>query len=117
MHVHHMSLRTACAWMLFAVALITAGGCSSSSALGNANQRPYDFEARILHPRCAVLPVGIDSVDVYLEWSREEALFLRNSPQSPFTATMRLKAGTFETEWTDTLTDYAPKWDLSLIHI
>lgn len=111
MHVHHMSLRTSCAWMLFAVALITAGGCSSGSALGNANQRPYDFEARILHPRCAVLPVGIDSVDVYLEWSREEALFLRNSPQSPFTATMRLKAGTFETAWTDTLTDYAPKWD------
>jgi hypothetical protein len=45
--------------MLFAVALITVGGCSSGSALGNANQRPYDFEARILHPRCAVLLLAL----------------------------------------------------------
>ncbi|MAI24207.1 MAG: hypothetical protein CL828_09130 [Crocinitomicaceae bacterium] len=94
--------------------LITAAlyGCGASGTrLGKSNQRPYDFEAQILHPRCAVLPAGIDSVDVYLEWSREEALFLRNSPQSPFTANLQLKSGSIEVSWTDTLVDFAPQWD------
>ena len=87
-------------------------GCGASgTSLGKSNQRPYDFEAHILHPRCAVLPAGIDSVDVYLEWSRKEALFLRDSPQSPFTASLQLKAGTFEVTWSDTLVDFAPPWD------
>ena len=88
-----------------------AGCGASGTSLGKSNQRPYDFEAHILHPRSAVLPAGIDSVDVYLEWSRKEALFLRNSPQSPFTANLQLKAGTFEVTWSDTLVDFAPPWD------
>lgn len=92
------------------IAMLTGCGASSTS-LGKSNQRPYDFEAHILHPRCAVLPAGIDSVDVYLEWSREEALFLRDSPQSPFTANLQLKAGTFDIAWSDTLVDFAPPWD------
>ncbi len=92
------------------IAMLTGCGASGTS-LGKSNQRPYDFEAHILHPRCAVLPAGIDSVDVYLEWSREEALFLRDSPQSPFTANLQLKAGTFDIAWSDTLVDFAPPWD------
>lgn len=99
-------------WWISGITAIGLAGCgASASSLGKANQRPYDFEARILHPRCAVLPAGIDSVDVYLEWSREEALYLRDSPQSPFTSKMRLLAGTFEAAWTDTLVDFAPQWD------
>ena len=105
-----MNLRTPA--LIGAAGLIIAmlAGCGASgTSLGKSNQRPYDFEAHILHPRCAVLPAGIDSVDVYLEWSREEALFLRDSPQSPFTANLQLKAGTFDIAWSDTLVDFAPR--------
>ena len=94
-----------------AVVLICAGCGGSGPLAGKANQRPYDFEANIIHPKCAVLPLGIDSVEIFLEWSREEGLFLRNSPQSPFTAHMRLNAGTFEVTWRDTLVDFAPPMD------
>jgi GWxTD domain-containing protein len=115
-----MNLRTSV--LLGATSLMTMllTGCGASgTALGKSNQRPYDFEAHILHPTCAVLPAGIDSVDVYLEWSRKEALFLRDSPQSPFTANLQLKAGTFEVSWRDTLVDFAPpsdrkQWRVSL---
>lgn len=93
-------------------AVVVLVGCQSTSAvLGKANQRPYDFEARLLHPQCTVLPAGIDSVEIYLEWSRKEGLFLRSTPQSPFTANMELYAGSYATSWTDTLVDFAPEWD------
>jgi len=107
-----MTLRTPVLLGASGLIIASLAGCSASgTSLGKSNQRPYDFEAHILHPRCAVLPAGIDSVDVYLEWSRKEALFLRNSPQSPFTANLQLKAGTFEVTWSDTLVDFAPPWD------
>lgn len=107
-----MTLRTPVLLGAGGLIIASLAGCSASgTSLGKSNQRPYDFEAHILHPRCAVLPAGIDSVDVYLEWSRKEALFLRNSPQSPFTANLQLKAGTFEVTWSDTLVDFAPPWD------
>ena len=69
-----------------AIALLWMGCSVSNSLMSKANQRPYDFEASILHPQCTALPLGIDSVEIFLEWSREESLFLRDSPQSPFTA-------------------------------
>ena len=104
-----MKLRTPIIWGAAGLIIALLSGCGASgTSLGKSNQRPYDFEAHILHPRCAVLPAGIDSVDVYLDWSREEALFLRDSPQSPFTANLQLKAGTFEVTWSDTLVDFAP---------
>ena len=107
-----MTLRTPVLLGAGGLIIASLAGCGASgTSLGKSNQRPYDFEAHILHPRCAVLPAGIDSVDVYLEWSRKEALFLRNSPQSPFTANLQLKAGTFEVTWSDTLVDFAPPWD------
>ena len=100
-----------CLWAscLTMVTLVRCG--ASGTSLGKSNQRPYDFESQILHPRCTVLPAGIDSVDVYLEWSRQEALFLRDSPQSPFTASLQLKAGTFQINWKDTLVDFTPPSD------
>jgi GWxTD domain-containing protein len=107
-----MNLRTPALIGAAGLIILSLAGCGASgTSLGKSNQRPYDFEAHILHPRCAVLPAGIDSVDVYLEWSREEALFLRDSPQSPFTANLQLKAGTFDIAWSDTLVDFAPPWD------
>ncbi|MEC8634745.1 MAG: hypothetical protein VXY58_02960, partial [Bacteroidota bacterium] len=107
-----MKLRTPIIWGAAGLIIALLSGCGASgTSLGKSNQRPYDFEAHILHPRCAVLPAGIDSVDVYLDWSREEALFLRDSPQSPFTANLQLKAGTFEVTWSDTLVDFAPRRD------
>ena len=107
-----MTLRTPVLLGAGGLIISSLAGCSASgTSLGKSNQRPYDFEAHILHPRCAVLPAGIDSVDVYLEWSRKESLFLRDSPQSPFTANLQLKAGTFEVTWSDTLVDFAPPWD------
>jgi GWxTD domain-containing protein len=107
-----MKLRTPIICAAAGLIIASLSGCGASgTSLGKSNQRPYDFEAHILHPRCAVLPAGIDSVDVYLDWSREEALFLRDSPQSPFTANLQLKAGTFEVTWSDTLVDFAPRRD------
>jgi len=103
----------------FAIALGFYGCTTTSTVLGKANQRPYDFEARLLHPECVVLPAGIDSVDIFLEWSRKESLFLRDSPQSPFTAQLALRAGTLEISWRDTLVDFASEmvrlqWRVSL---
>lgn len=106
--------------MLSAAIVLLWMGCSvSNSLMSKANQRPYDFEASILHPQCTALPLGIDSVEIFLEWSREEGLFLRDSPQSPFTANLRLQAGTFEVTWRDTLIDFTPPvarriWRVSL---
>ena len=102
-----------------AIALLWMGCSVSNSLMSKANQRPYDFEASILHPQCTALPLGIDSVEIFLEWSREESLFLRDSPQSPFTANLRLQAGTFEVTWRDTLIDFTPPvarriWRVSL---
>ena len=76
-----MKLRTPIIWGAAGLIIALLSSCGASARLWEINQRPYDFEAHILHPRCAVLPAGIDSVDVYLDWSREEALFLRDSPQ------------------------------------
>lgn len=95
--------------------MVLGSGCSTTTnVLNKSAQRPYDFEAQILHPQCSVLPAGIDSVDVYLEWNRKECLYLRESPKAPFTANLSIQAGTFEVNWSDTLSDYAPKW--SRIH-
>ena len=60
-----MTLRTPVLLGAGGLIIASLAGCGvSGTSLGKSNQRPYDFEAHILHPRCAVLPAGIDSVDV-----------------------------------------------------
>ena len=63
-----------------AIALLWMGCSVSNSLMSKANQRPYDFEASILHPQCTALPLGIDSVEIFLEWSREERFVFERFP-------------------------------------
>lgn len=56
-----------------------------------------------------MLPAGRDSLDVYLEWSREECLYLREDPASPFFARMSVQLGESKESWLDTLDSGTPE--------
>lgn len=94
-------------------------GCQTSSitSLGKATQRPYDFESRVLHPSISVLSAGRDSVDVYIEWNRQECLYLRNSPQDPFISSLSLTFGNEVHAWFDTLQSGAKMMERSIIRM
>ena len=69
----------------------------------NSTQRPYDYEANLLHAESSLIPAGRDSLDVFVEWDREECLYLRDDPASPFFAHLSMNIGGLETSWLDTL--------------
>ena len=80
-------------------------GCQSGINIASTNsaQRPYDYEANLLHTEASVLPAGRDSLDVFIEWNREECLYLRDHPSLPFFAHLSAAIGGIETSWLDTL--------------
>lgn len=94
---------------LGAVVVVLAGCTESLPTASSANRRPYDDDARILHPDFQVLPHGTnDSVDVFLSVPRAELLYLREEPEAPFVARMTLSLGGNTGEWVDTLAGDAP---------
>lgn len=80
-------------------------GCQSgmNAVATNSAKRPYDYEANLLHAEVSVLPAGRDSLDVFIEWNREECLYLRDRPSSPFFARLSVVIGGSEIAWLDTL--------------
>lgn len=80
-------------------------GCQSgmNAVATNSAKRPYDYEANLLHADVSVLPAGRDSLDVFIEWNREECLYLRDRPSSPFFARLSVVIGRSEIAWLDTL--------------
>ena len=80
-------------------------GCQSAFSVNSSKsiQRPYDYEAHLLHAECSLLSFGQDSVDVFLEWNRDECLYLRDDPNSPFYAQLSIDLGTNRESWRDTL--------------
>tara|TARA_Y100000385_G_scaffold284701_1_gene343224 strand:- start:2142 stop:3407 length:1266 start_codon:yes stop_codon:yes gene_type:complete len=95
-------------------------GCQSgfNASRTPSTQRPYDFESNLLHAKCSVLPAGRDSLDVYLEWSRKECLYLREDPASPFFARLSVQLGESKESWLDTLDSETPakarrKWRIN----
>jgi len=102
------------AFITISILIAMAGGLLSCQSGFNASrtpstQRPYDFEANLLHAECSLLPAGRDSLDVYLEWSREECLYLREDPASPFFARMSVQLGGSKESWLDTLESGTPE--------
>lgn len=90
--------------ILIAMSMGTMGcqlGLNTSAT--NSTQRPYDYEANLLHAESSLIPAGRDSLDVFVEWDREECLYLRDDPTSPFFAHLSMNIGGLETSWLDTL--------------
>jgi GWxTD domain-containing protein len=90
--------------ILIAMSMGTMGcqlGLNTSAT--NSTQRPYDYEANLLHAESSLIPAGRDSLDVFVEWDREECLYLRDDPASPFFAHLSMNIGGLETSWLDTL--------------
>jgi len=91
--------------------------CTPSLPLASSkDKRPYDDDARILHPEFQVLPHGTnDSVDLFLAVKRPELLYLREEPEAPFVSRIGLTLGSQYAEWTDTLaTDAQETWRLQI---
>lgn len=125
MNPHKFRWPSCCSLHAMSIASWIAGfcfllvGCQTSSitSLGKANQRPYDFESRVLHPSITVLPAGRDSMDVYIEWNRQECLYLRESPKDPFVSSLTLALGDEVHTWKDTLESGANRMERSIIRM
>lgn len=91
------------------ICLLTA--CSEALPTASSGLRkPYDDDARLLHPEFVALPHGAnDSLDVFLSLKRSELLYLRETPEAPFVAQIRLSIGGEERRWQDTLAAEAPE--------
>ena len=98
-------------WWLWLLAAAVGSGCSESlPTASSADRRPYDDDARLLHPTFQALPHGSnDSVDLFLSMDRSELLYLREQPEAPFVARVRLTVGQGASEWVDTLAGSSDK--------
>ena len=87
--------------------LVVVGGlgCAGTAPTADVGKRkPYDYEARPLHPAVARVDLPGDTVEWFLTVDRKELLYLRSGPGAPFVATVEAGRadGTVWT-WRDTL--------------
>lgn len=77
--------------VFFGGVLVVAGGlgCAGTAPTADAGKRrPYDYEARPLHPAVVRVVLPGDSAEWFLEVDRKELLYLRSGPGAPFVATV-----------------------------
>lgn len=85
-------------------AVLGAMGCSSSlPSVQTAARKPYDWEARLIHPEVSVMRMSPDSAALFLRIDRNELLYLRDAPELPFTASVQIQAGSQSWRLRDTL--------------
>lgn len=96
------------ALMALGSALVLNSCAVLSSSNWTNNQRPYDYESHILHPKVSGVTVSEDTLEFYIELERSELLYLRDSPQSPFIADVQWSWNGTSHRWIDTLVKQAP---------
>lgn len=91
-------------------AVLGAVGCSSSlPSVQTAARKPYDWEARLLHPEVSAMRLSPDSAALFLRIDRNELLYLRDAPELPFTASVQIQAGAQSWHLRDTLAPNMPQ--------
>ena len=89
--------------------VVVAWGCSSGMpSTQTAARKPYDWEAKLLHPELSTIRLSPDSAAVFVRLDRSELLYLRETPQAPFTAVVQVDLGPLRWELRDTLEDAMP---------
>lgn len=99
-----------CMKWLYLVGLILLWGCTSTIPTSqSAAKKPYDWEARLLHPELTGLRMSPDSAAAFIRLDRAELLYLRETTDSPFVAEVEVKIG--DKLWTlrDTLSEMMPQ--------
>jgi hypothetical protein len=90
--------------------LLAIWGCSSGlPSTQTAARKPYDWEAKLLHPEFSSIRFSSDSAAVFLRLDRAELLYLRETPAAPFTAKVEIHLGPLQWEIRDTLEDAMPQ--------
>lgn len=97
-------------WILGVMCAAVVAGCSSSlPSVQTAARKPYDWEARLLHPEVSVMRLSADSAALFVRLDRSELLYLRDAPELPFTASVQIKTGARAWFLQDTLAPGMPK--------
>jgi len=96
--------RVGAAWggVLVVVGGVGCVGVAPTADVGK--RKPYDYEARPLHPAVARVALPGDSAEWFLQMDRKELLYLRSGPGAPFVATVEAgRADGTAWTWRDTL--------------
>jgi GWxTD domain-containing protein len=98
-------------WLLISA---TMAGCAvSSSVSDDSSRRPYDYEARMLHPEMSFQAFSPDSARLFMRIDREELLYTREKEGSPFIAEIRWEVAGKSWQAKDTLNAKTPReWRL-----
>lgn len=93
--------------------VVAALGCTSGlTSTQTAARKPYDWEAKLLHPEISSIRLSPDCAAVFIRLDRSELLYLRESPGAPFTSRVQVDLGRKRWEIRDTLADAMPQnWD------
>ena len=94
----------------------TLTGCVvNSSVSDNTNRRPYDYEARLLHPEIVAQAFSPDSATLFMRIDREELLYTREGAESPFVAEISWEAAGLKWQSLDTLSKETPRhWEVKV---
>lgn len=96
-------------WMLLLVGGLMMGCSGALPSVQTAARKPYDWEARLLHPEVAAIRLSLDSAALFMRLDREELLYLRDAPELPFTAAVQIQAGSTTWQLRDTLEPNMPQ--------
>lgn len=72
------------------IIVVTLIGCKSSSQRVTLDETSYDYESSPLHPKVLFYNSSADSTRLYVQLDAAELLYTRESPESPFTSTVKI---------------------------